>query len=282
MKEKKLESLISLLDDDNSNVANAAMYELLTEDPESVRINQLMAELQESPALRRQIHQLQAIQTNRRRRKWLSSQFAEDGESLLQGLANINLVWYSELNSFDMSDLWRDLISDASKARPRSPRRLAAFMLKSGFTVCTENMQDSDVFSLGPVLEDRFGTDVLMAGIALELGAVFGLHGSIIHTEHGFALIVSNTHDKRKKAPFLGEVIIPSLMWKVVKPEKVLPLEVWPCSRILKYITAMLFCNSVCAQSPRYVQIFGSCLAGRRETSSLGDLLPYPFGEKKH
>ena len=64
MKEKRLRSLISLLDDDDSNVVSAAMYELLAEDPESARINQLMAELQETPGIRRRIHQLQVIQTN--------------------------------------------------------------------------------------------------------------------------------------------------------------------------------------------------------------------------
>ncbi len=280
MREKRLKSLVSLLDDEDSNVSSAAMYELLTEDPESARINQLMAELQETPGIRRRIHQLQAIQSNRRRRRCLSGQFSAEGGSLLHGLANINLVWYSELNTFDMSRLWRDLVSDASKTRPRSPRRLADFMLKYSFTVCTENMQDADLFCLASVVEDRYGADVIMAGIALELGGVFGLRGSIIHTEHGFGLLVSNTKSQRRGTPFHGEVIIPSLMWKVVKPEKVLPFEIWPCCKVLKYVTAMLFCNSVCAQTPRYVQIFGSCLTGTRETISLGDMLPYPFGGK--
>jgi transglutaminase superfamily protein len=284
MNNKKIDALITLLDDENSNIAGTAMAELLSHDNDKSMMDSVMAELQETSelGLRKKIHQMQAIQRTRRRRRRLSKRFQSKNTNLIQGLADLHMIWYDEFGVAGISTLWKDIVLKASKNKPVSPKRLANFMIKTGFSVCNDNVQDADLFSIGAVIEDRIGTDIILSAIAMEVGRTFGLQGTLIRTEdNGFALIISNlVKSKNQNKPFYGEVILPSENWKVVHPETVLPFEIWPNSKVLKYVTGMLFANSVCSEGPRYIQILGSCLAGRTERDSLADILPYPFGKK--
>lgn len=283
MNKKIIESLIKLLNDDNSNIAGTAMSELLSHEHDSDMMNYVMAELQETPelGLRKKIHQMQAIQRTRKRRRRLSKKFKIKDTNLIQGLADLHLIWYDEFGASGISNIWKDLLLEATKNKPVTSKRLANFMQKTGFSVCSDNIQDADLLCLGAVIEDRVGADVILCAIALEIGRIFGLQGSVIHTDQGFALIVSNAakYDNKMK-PFYGEIVLPGQNWEVTQPENVLPFEIWPNSKILKYVTSLLFTNSVCSEGPRYVQILGSCLAGLKEKDILTDILPYPFGKK--
>lgn len=283
MKSKKIKSLITLLNDEDNNISGTAMSELLAVNADSDEMNLVMAELQETGeiGLRKKIHQIQAIQRTRRRRRRLTQRFENNTTSLLQGLADLNIIWYDEFGTAEISKIWRDLIVDAAKSKPKTTKKLARFMLKSGFAVCTENVQDPDLFCLGAVIEDRVGADILLAAITLELGRACGLFGTIIHSKKGFALLISNTRNNDAKKAYYGEVILPVQNWEVVQPETELPFEIWPNNKVLKYVTAMLFTNAVCSEGPRYIQILGSCLTGRKEREPLTDILPYPFGKKK-
>ncbi len=284
MNNKRIKSLIKLLDDENSNIAGTAMAELLSHDGDSDTMNFIFAELQETKKveLRKKIHQMQAIQRTRNRRRRLSSRFKTKDTNLIQGLADIHMIWYDEFGAASISNVWKDLLLEAAKQKPISVKRLAEFMLKAGFSACSDSIQDSDLFCLGAVIEDRIGADVILSAIALGIGRSFGLQGSIIHTNQGFGLIISNiVKAKDQNKPFFGEVILPAKTWKVAQPENILPFEIWSNSKVLKYITGMLFANSVCSEGPRYIQILGSCLAERKERDTLKDILPFPFGDKK-
>lgn len=282
MRNKKIRSLINLLDDEDNNIAGTAMSELLSYDPCSSEMNLAMAELQESGegGLRKKIHQIQAIQRTRKRRRRLSQRFSNTNSSLLQGLADLNIIWYDEFGTGEISKIWRNLIIDAAKHKPKTTKKLASFMRDSGFAVCIENIQDPDLFCLGAVIEDRIGADILLSAITLEIGRSCGLFGTVIHTRKGFGVLISNSGINDQKKNYYGEVIMPVQNWRVSLPEKELPFEIWPSNKILKYITAMLFTNAVCSEGPRYIQILGSCLAGRTENETITDILPYPFGEK--
>lgn len=284
MKSKKIKSLITLLNDEDTNIAGTAMSELLAYDADSDEMNLVLSELQESSelGLRKKVHQIQAIQRTRRRRRRLSQRYQNKTSSLLQGLADLNIIWYDEFGTAEISKIWRDIIVEAAKSKPKSPKRLANFMLKSGFAVCTENIQDPDLFCLGAVIEDRVGADVILAAISLEIGRACGLFGSIIHSEkNGFGLLISNSGKSGNNKHYYGEIMLPMKNWGVVQPEDELPFQIWPNNKVLKYVTAMLFTNAVCSEGPRYIQILGSCLAGRSESKSLTDILPYPFGKKQ-
>ena len=280
MSDQKLQSLISLLKDEDNNIASVAMSKILEYKNDSEEMNILMAELQESsePNIRKKIHQIQAIQRARRRRGSLSKKFNERTSDLLQGLADLNIIWYDEYTNPDISTLWNQFIFDAIKYTPRSPKRLAEFLKKQKFSTSTSSVQDSDSYCLLAVLEDRIGTDIMLAAIALELARVFGMFGSIVHSEHyGFGVIFSNTKSNHT-TQYFGEVLFPSTNWKLYDPEKVLPIKAWSNSKILKYITSMLFVCAIASDEPRYIQILGSCLTNRKITDSLSDILPYPLG----
>ena len=254
------------------------MSELLSCDS----IDSVIAEFQETPkhGLRKKIHQIQAIQRIRRRRRRLTQRFSDKEADLLQGLADLNMIWYDEFDTSNLSKIWRNLIVDTAKNKPVTTRKLAKFMQKTAFTVCKECSQDSDLFCLSAVIEDRIGADVILAAICMEIGKICGLHGSILHNKKGFAVLISNSGKrKNKNTPYYGEIILPSENWKISRPEAELPFEIWTNAKVLKYVTARLFASSICSEGPRYIQILGSCLAGRTEGESLTDILPYPFGK---
>ena len=282
MSDQKLQSLISLLKDEDNNIASVAMSKILEYKNDSKEMNILMAELQESPEpkIRKKIHQIQAIQRVRKRRRSLSKKFKERTSDLLQGLADLNIIWYDEYTNPDISTIWNQLIFDAIKHAPRTPTRLAEFFKKQNFSTSNSSVQDSDSYCLLAILEDKIGTDIMLAAITLELSRVFGMFGSIVHSEHyGFGVIFSNTKSKYDNtAQYFGEVVFPATNWQVFKPENVLPIKIWSNTKVLKYITSMLFVCAIASDEPRYIQILGACLSNRKTTDSLSDILPYPLG----
>ena len=281
MSDQKLESLISLLKDEDNNIATIAMSKILEYNNDSKEMNSLMAELQESsdPKIRKKIHQIQAIQRVRKRRKSLSKKFNERSSDLLQGLADLNIIWYDEYTNPDISKLWNQLIIDAIKYTPQTPKDLAEFFKKQNYSISPSSVQDSDAYCLLAVLEDRIGADIMLAAILLELSKVFGIFGSIVHSEyHGFGVIFSNTKSNNTHQYF-GKIVFPASNWKTFKPENVLPIKIWTNSKVLKYITSMLFVCAIASDETRYIQILGTCLTNRKTTDSLSDILLYPLGD---
>ena len=281
MSDQKLQSLISLLKDEDNNIASVAMSKILEYKNDSEEMNILMAELQESsePNIRKKIHQIQAIQRVRKRRRSLSKKFKERIPDLLQGLADLNIIWYDEYTNPGISKLWNQLIIDAIKYTPRTPTRIVEFFKKQNFSISNSSVQDSDSYCLLAVLEDRIGTDIMLAAVILELSKVFGMFGSIVHSKlYGFGVIFSNTRSDNT-TQYFGEIVFPSANWKIFKPENVLPINIWTNSKVLKYITSMLFICAIASDEPRYIQILGTCLLNRKTTDSLSDILPYPLGD---
>lgn len=284
MKNSRIESLITLLKDDDNSIVITAMHELLQYGENSKEVNSVLSDLQESNDgdLRKKVHQLQAIQRTRSRRRVLSNRFKNRSTSLLQGLADLNVIWYDEFGGKEISNIWRQLIQDVSKNKCRTVKKIADFMLKSKYAVCNDNFQDADLFCLGAVIEDKIGSDILLASIALEVGQSFGLQGSIVYLKKGFGILFStNPRETQPSGNYYGEILIPVQNWEVVKPESELPFEIWSNNRVLKYITGMLFANSVYSESPRYIKILGSSLLGQDENDDLSEILPYPFGGER-
>ena len=86
-----LESLISLLDDEDETVAVNVMAELLNRESE---LGELLAELQEgdNPLARRRAHQLQAAITLRRRRRAFAAKLEAQKVDLIDGLVYVDGV----------------------------------------------------------------------------------------------------------------------------------------------------------------------------------------------
>ena len=199
----------------------------------------------------------------------------------MQGLAELHAIWYDEIDSVALAEIWASTLKKAARFKPVSPKRLAYCMRKLGFKTYNDNIQDPELYCLGAVAEDGMGSDVLLAAIALEIGRGFGLRGAVVHVNGTFGVlyVTSSPREEGGKQKVLsGTVLSPVNGWKPVAVDDPSATEVWSTGNVLKYVAAMLFVNAACSEGPRYIQILASCLAGRKECESVVDLLPHPFG----
>ena len=283
MTNRKLNALINLLADSDENISSPAMAELLSDDSSERSLDIVLADLQESSVhnIRRKAHQMQVIQRIRKRRRTLSKRLSDNHPNLLQGLAELHSIWYDETDSSALSELWRGVTQEAVKHKPISPKRLGYCMRQLGFKTYDENIQDPDLYCLGAVLEDRIGTDILLASIALEVGRRFGLQGAIVRENGVFGVLNISTvpqGNKGKCELLRGTMLSPSNNWELTPLDDPSATEVWSTKDALKYVTGMLFVNAACSEGPRYVQILAACLSGKTEHENLGNILPHPFG----
>lgn len=279
----KLNALIKLLDDRDENISSPAMAELLRDDFLGQNLDTVLAELQESPihGVRRKSHQMQVIQRIRKRRRSLSGRLMDNHPNLLQGLAELHSIWYDEMETSALTEVWLGMVREAAKHKPLSPKRLGFCMRKLGFKTYDDNIQDPDLYCLGAVAEDRIGADILLASIALEIGRGFGLQGAIIRKDGAFGVlnVSTTTRGNESKSKILrGTVLSPANDWILAPLDDPSSAEVWSTKSTLKHVAGMLFVNAVCSEGPRYVQILGSCLTGKTEHASLDNILPHPFG----
>lgn len=284
----RTKALLKLLSDEDSSISAHAMAELLglDNDSESEKLSELLSELQEDadPDIRKKAHQMQSIKQIRDRRRSFSRRLKSKSPNLLQGLGELHAIWYDDIDTKDLSKMWSDIVREAAKNRPVTPKRLAGFMKLAGFGVCDENIQDADLYCLGAIIEDRIGSDIILAAITLEIGRSFGLKGSIVRVNGSFGtMYVTKVNEKDKQDgnaySLCGSIIMPSEDWEIISSSMDKDIETWTTDKVLKYVAAMLFVNAVCSEGPRYIQILGSCLADQSIDSSLKDILPPPFGE---
>jgi len=278
----RTQSLVTLLCDEDTTISGHAMAELLAleSDTDSNKLTELLAELQEAeePLIRKKIHQMQTIQRIRNRRRSFSRRLRSKSPNLLQGLAELHAIWYDDMDTRELSKLWSDIIKEAAKCRPVTPKRLAGAMKLAKFALCEENIQDADLYCLGAIIEDRIGSDVILAAITLEIGRSFGLKGAIVRVNGKFGTMYT-TKTEHKEPVLHGTIIMPTKNWDIIPIPDYSTIEVWTTKQILKYVAAMLFVNSVCSEGPRYVQILAACLTDKKINESLKDILPPPFGD---
>jgi hypothetical protein len=280
--DSRTKSLVTLLCDEDTTISAQAMAELLAveSETESEKLTEILSELQEAqePVIRKKVHQMQAIQRIRRRRRNFSRRLRSKSPNLLQGLGELHAIWYDDIDTRELSKLWSDIIKEAGKSRPVTPKRLAGAMKIARFGICDENIQDADLYCLGAIIEDRIGSDVILAAITLEIGRSFGLKGAIVRIDGVFGTMYTTT-TKTENPTLNGSIIMPAKNWEIVPVPDDKKVEVWTTKQVLKYVAAMLFVNSVCSEGPRYIQILAACLADKNINESLEDLLPPPFGQ---
>ena len=125
----EINSLLSLLDDEDESIAVNAMAELLNREAE---LGEALAELQESshPLLRRRGHQLQAAITLRRRRREFIRKLQAPRVDLIDGLIDVHLQWYDNDSRPELESLWSDFRQEAARCPLHTLEELAYFMRK--------------------------------------------------------------------------------------------------------------------------------------------------------
>ena len=285
---RKLESLATLLEDEDINISAVAMSEILSGNFNRKELRELVSIMQESslPEQRRLAHQMQAIMRKRKRRHVLSARIKKNNADLLQGMAELHSLWYDENDSREVSKLWNNLLKDAAVKPPRTPRKLAGFMRTAGFGVCDANIQDGDLYCLGAVLEDRIGSPVILAAIARQLAYFFGLKGAVVNVDSSFGILFV-TGGGKNNAKCAGvnprklksAILLPADNWSIATTDDFSHCSIMSPGKVLKFISGMLFLNAVCSEGPRYVQLLAGCIAGVKETNTMSGILPYPYAD---
>ena len=266
--QNKLNSLISLLDDNNIEIVQEAMTELLKHEDE---INEYLAKHQEStnPELRKRIHQLQAITIMRRRRESFAKLLNSKDLNLINGLIAVHLQWYDNDSERFLEDLWERFFMASKRFAPKNISEIAYFMRKCGFQVAPADELQADCFCMGPILDDLVGADFILCALASQLAEKWGLELEIVRAMNSFILI-----DKE------GKALSPANSWQLLSDIDSQKCEFWSKKQILELASTMLFSFAVGSNSFRYVHTIGHSLAKVLNEEKL-DFLPYPYGFKK-
>lgn len=267
MSSEHLKILLGMLDDPDENSAVSVMGELLRSN--SSELLPLLGDLQESndPLMRKRIHELQSIIALRNRRKRFLELLESDEFDVFEALIELHLLWFDRDTTDVLQEMLQTFMSVAANNQIRNIAELGAFMMRNNFALPPEDeAMDPENFCIGPVLEDRLGSDVILCTLALLAGLDAGLELGLVHLAGGFAVINA-----------AGEMISPANGWM---PDQVVKLQggdFWNDPRmVFKYASLMLFLYAGSSDNFRYIHTIGHALCNA-DDSKLLDFLPYPY-----
>ena len=266
MSEMDLRLLLGMLDDPDEKSAVKVMGELLKYEDDLLP---LLGELQEAEdtLLRKRIQQLEAIVRLRKRRRHFLELLESDQLDIIEGLVELHLLWFDRDDPEMLMEMLESFMQIAANNEIKSIGELGAFMARNHFTVpAEEEASDPENFCIGPVLEDRLGSDILLCTLALLAGLDVGLQLGLVRVGGHFAVVNA-----------AGEMISPENDWLVDRHNRLHGGDFWNDPRsVLKYASLMLFLYAVRSDNFRYVHTIGHALCGSDELDMLKDL-PYPY-----
>ena len=266
MNEKKLRSLLSLLDDPDESIAVRVMTELLEYEPELL---DLLGDMQESadPVLRKRIQQLESILLLRRRRKDFLQYLNGENPDILQGLTELHLLWFDRDTPEMLMENLQIFLSASANSRIKTLGDLGLFMARSNFVPPPPDEElDPENYCIGPILEDRIGSEVILCALALLAGICNNLNLWMLRIGRNFVLMNE-----------AGERIAPANDWQLEAADTSLHGEFWnEPAMVLRYAAQMLFLAAVSTDNFRYVHTVAHAMLGSPGDEKL-DFLPYPY-----
>lgn len=270
MEQEKLRSLLSLLDDPSDNIAVSVMGELLKNDE---NLLPFLAELQEADnkLLRKRVQQLETIITLRQRRRNFLGRLQEEPLDVFECLIELHLLFFDRDTPEMLWDMLRTFMQVAENNAIKNISELGAFMARNGFALPpAEERLDPENFCIGPILEDRLGSDIMLCTLALLAGIEAGLQLGLVRVAGRFAVI-----------DISGAMISPENDWLPDQASKLERGDFWNDPRaVLRYASLMLFLHAVFSDNFRYVHTIAHTLTGSGDDQLL-DFLPYPYNGKK-
>ena len=255
-------ALLSLLDDEDEQVALEAMAQLLERGDEA---GAELAEFQDSsdPLLRRRVHQLEAALTLRRRRREFSRRLAMPEPEVAELLVELHLQWFDNDSQPEMLSRLEAFLAAGRSGGMRNLADVAAYMRKCGLTAERDTTLRPEDYCIGVVLCDRIGSTALLCQLGREL-----LRGvaavRVVRFMGEFALWDGKT------------LLLPERDWRLVRSPAADELEPWDDRKVLKFAAAMLFSAAVNSDSFRYVLTIGQAVSGLPDDEVLS-YLPYPY-----
>lgn len=268
-----LKSLLTLLNDDNDDIARAAMLELI--DKYRDELNVILSELQESnyPLLRKRCHQLQSFISLQQRRENLSNYIHSENSQmpLIDALIEFHLLWFDKDSFVDIKQDCADFIKTFKVNPSKLLQSIKQFMQECQFAVLDENSTDSELYMLGAVLDSKHGAEGFFATLIialLELANINNVH--VIKFENHLYI-----YD-----PYMHQRLSITHNWEILPFDIANQnIEIFSKNTLLKYLLAIAFANSINNDEFRYTQVLGEILT-TNPTHSLS-FLPYPYGKKK-
>lgn len=261
-KKPDIRSLLSLLDDEDEQVALDAMAELLYRGDE---VLPYLADLQETGdvLLRRRIHQLESALTMRRRRSEFSRLLAVPHPDVRRILVELHLQWFDNDPLPEMESRLATFLAEGKALHMRTLAELSAFFRKCGIVAERETTLRPENYCVGVMLADRIGS-----------AALWTLLAKLLLPENAPVAIVRNVEEF---SLYDGErLLLPERDWRIVRAPSRGELEEWDERKVLKFASVMLFSSAVASDSFRYVLTIGQALSGLPDDEVL-DYMPYPY-----
>jgi hypothetical protein len=270
--EKKVSALITLLEDDNNDVAIAAMKELLTLDEKCLL--SIMRELQESSdaKLRKRVHQLQSIIKIRDNRAMLSIRLKSDNASLEKGMPEIHLLWYDRDSKEFLKTQFQDFLAKAKLNKLDSIDKIAVYMKECNFTVSKNSELEPDSFCIGAILDTKVGSDVMLCALS-ELVADDNSDAKYQIICKNKSFLLTDTE---------GNYLDP-VTWEVETIDNLntfKKLENYNSGMILRFVVYQLLLCAMCMGSYRYVYTIGKCISETFSKQFPSDILDEPYNGK--
>ena len=262
----EIDALISLLQDEDPQIAVVAMEKLLAN---SNFIENQLKDLQEStdPCLRTRIHQMESIITRQKQMKDFTDRVKNNSIELWEDLVFLNKIIDKELSSGTVNELFKELIDKTSK-ETMTTLELAAFMRENNFTVPNEDILDPNLFLVYEVLASALGNPLILCVITKKIAKICGKKLTIVLHKGRHCLV----DDK-------NSFIDPQNGWSVTKLK--LNAKVYPCTNrdILLTIISQLYLSSLIEGQLRVISFLSKMMAALSNSSM--DELPFPIGRAK-
>ncbi|NLF16931.1 MAG: hypothetical protein GX595_06700 [Lentisphaerae bacterium] len=260
--ERRLSALVTLLQDDNQQVASLAMEHLLSLGQVA---DTTIAEYQESqdPQLRQRVHQLSSILARRRSREAFIAALGREDLSLWDGIVQIHSL-FEPIPPRQTLEARVDEIAADLQPGATMTHQIADLMREKEFTVPSDDILDVDLFLVNRVLETRYGHAALLCVLAKRIAQSAGWQATICLHGGRFCLI-DRDHILLK----------PAEGWqysRIATSERI-----HPCSRkdVLLAILAQLFMVALIDGQLKDLHHFGTILTALNgQTLSA---LPYPL-----
>lgn len=259
------EALLKLLSDED-DIARIAMIQLLLN--YGHESDEILRQLQEcdDPVLRKRSHQMQALLTFKQRKMDLFNILQRrNGQFFFSDILQaMHLVWFDQDSSAELSDLYRSLLKEYPLENGKSFETLCRFMKEQQFVALPDSTATGNLFMLGAVLDSKYGSNSFLSALALAIteDLQFDTEIKIILFEHKFYLYEPQNNlicDLREH-------------WRL-KTLNFNDFQIFDRIHILKFMTALCFCNAVNDDAFRYIQILGEMLSPTHQTNNL----PYPY-----
>ena len=263
---RQLSALLTLLQDENQQIASLAMEHLLSLGQVA---DETIAEHQEShdPQLRQRVHQLSAVLSRRRARDTFIAALGQENLSLWDGVIQIHSL-YEPIPPRESLETRVDEIAADLQPGETMTHQVADLMREREFTVPSDDILDADLFLVDRILETHYGHAALLCVLAKRLAAEAGWNATICLHSGRFCLI-DRDHILLK----------PAEGWqygKIGTDERI-----HPCSRkdVLLAILAQLFMVALIDGQLKDLHHFGTILTALNDRSL--EALPYPLGSSR-